>query len=134
MTFKEEQLDRIYHRTGGYCHICHKKLSRQNYGRPGERASWEVEHSVPRACGGTDHMNNLFAACGSCNRAKGALTSRTARTWNAKTKAPMSRLKRRAAKKENTLFGTIGGGLAGLVLAGPVGCIFGAVAGGKFGS
>lgn len=134
MPFNKIELDQIYRRTSGYCHLCHKKLSRRNYGQFGKRGAWEVEHSVPRSNGGTDHMNNLFPACCGCNRDKSNMTTRTARRWNGKVKAPMSPTKRAAARTENTVFGMIGGGIAGLCIAGPIGGIVGAIACGKFGN
>ena len=91
MAFNDEALSRIFDRTDGRCHICGKTLCFQNYGASGRRGAWEVEHSMPRARGGTDHANNLFAACIPCNRAKGTVTTRTARRWNDRTAAPFSR-------------------------------------------
>jgi hypothetical protein len=134
MAFDTQQLDQIYRRTSGYCHLCHKKLARCNYGQFGKRGCWEVEHSVPRANGGTDHMNNLFAACCDCNRDKSASTTRTARGWNGKTKAPMHPEKRAVARVENTVLGAIGAGLAGLFLGGPVLGFIGLITGGKIGN
>lgn len=94
------RIERIYRKTDGNCHICYKKLSLSNYGKLGNKGAWEIEHSVPRVKGGTDHSNNLFAACISCNRDKGTHTSRTARAWHGRTKAPLSR-----EKKEEEAFG-----------------------------
>jgi hypothetical protein len=58
MAYTSEQLNRIYDRTSGYCHICCKKLSFKHYGRYGERGAWHAEHSRPRARGGTNHGNS----------------------------------------------------------------------------
>jgi hypothetical protein len=52
MAFNEAELNQIYDRTTGRCHICHKKLAFRNYGAVGVRAAWEVEHSIPQAKGG----------------------------------------------------------------------------------
>ena len=134
MRFTKEQLDQIYRKTSGYCHICHTKLSRKNYGQDGERGAWHVEHSVPRAKGGTDHLNNLKPACISCNLDKSATTTRTARGWNGKTRAPLSVEKRNQAKSENALLGAVGGGVVGFAVAGPIGAAIGALAGGHFGA
>lgn len=134
MAYTKEQLDAIYGRSTGYCHLCHKKLSRKNYGVTGAHGAWHVEHSVPRSNGGTDHLNNLFAACVSCNCNKSNKTTRTARGWNGKTCAPLNREKRKQAKFENGLAGAIAGGLAGGAIAGPVGVIVGAVTGACVGS
>jgi len=68
MPYSEDELDRIFSRTRGKCHLCHGQLARSNYAREGERGAWEVEHSVPRSRGGTDHLNNLFASHIECNR------------------------------------------------------------------
>lgn len=133
MTFDKEQLDRIFDRTSGRCHICAKQLCRNNYGKSGARGAWEIEHSVAKCNGGTDHANNLFAAHISCNRKKGRVTTRTARAWNGKTRAPMSVMRRTKARNENTFLGTVAGGIAGFVIAGPIGALAGSVAGGKFG-
>jgi 5-methylcytosine-specific restriction endonuclease McrA len=130
MNYAEDQLDRIYRKTSGYCHLCHTKLSRKNHGRRGERGAWQVDHSVPRAKGGTDHLNNLKPACISCNLDKSAQTTRTARGRNGKTRSPLSVEKRMQAKNENAFLGAVGGGVAGFAVAGPVGAIFGALTGG----
>ena len=34
-----------------------------------------VDHKIPREAGGTDHPQNLVAACQPCNRSKGAKTT-----------------------------------------------------------
>lgn len=134
MPFDREKLGAIYRRTSGYCHLCHKKLSMINYGRIGKRGAWEVEHSVPQCKGGTDHANNLYAACCSCNRDKSDMPTRTARAWNGKTRAPMGLEKRREARTENTFIGALTGGLTGLVIGGPVLGVIGVLAGGKLGN
>jgi len=82
MVYDNETLNCIYEKTEGHCHICGKKLSFSNYHRLGRTGAWEVDHSVPVAKGGTDHLNNLFPACIACNREKGTVTSRTARNWH----------------------------------------------------
>ena len=134
MAFTREQLDWIYRRTSGYCHLCHMKLARRNYGRTGNKGAWQIEHSVPRSKGGSDHLNNLFAACVSCNCDKSNMTTRTARGWNGKTCAPLNREKRKQAKFENGFAGAIAAGLAGGAIAGPIGVIVGVVTGACIGS
>lgn len=74
-----ERIHRIYNKTNGYCHLCNKKLSRNNYGVHGAKGSWHVDHSKAKANGGTHHMNNLYPACISCNIEKGTLHKRTIR-------------------------------------------------------
>lgn len=133
MAFEKAQLERIFNRTSGHCHICWGKLCHKNYGQFGKRGAWEVEHSIAKSNGGTDHCNNLFAAHITCNRQKGGLTTRTVRNRNGKTCAPMSTEQREKAQDENTFLGAVFGGFAGLLIAGHLGAAAGAVAGGKFG-
>ena len=128
MRYSAVKLRKIYERTDGRCHICGIKLSFANYGDFSGRAGWEVEHSVPRAKGGTDHENNLFSACISCNRAKGTFTAKTARRWNGSSRAPLSKKQRQRIKAENTGFGAFAGGVLGLP-GGPVGVAAGAAIG-----
>ncbi len=134
MPFDKQLLTRIYQRTSGYCHLCHSKLAFKNYGRPDKRGAWEVEHSVPRSKGGTDHLNNLFPACVGCNHAKSNRMTRTARGWNGKTCAPLSPEKRKQARTENGILGALGGGAIGFAVAGPVGAVIGALTGGHLGA
>lgn len=118
---KAEQLmadrNRIYDRTAGRCHICGKHLARKNYGKQGSRGSWEVEHSIARARGGSDHGNNLYPACITCNRAKGTASSRTARAKNGRTRAPLSVRRQEQVRARRT----VGGGLLGMAAAGLAG-------------
>ena len=130
MSYAKDQLDRIYHCTSGYCHLCHTKLARTNYNRPGRRGAWHVDHSVPQSKGGTDYLRNLKPACIDCNHGKSNMTTRTARGWNGKFRAPLSREKRKAAKSNSTILGAMGGGAVGFVVGGPVGAVIGAFAGG----
>jgi 5-methylcytosine-specific restriction endonuclease McrA len=94
MSFTEEKIDRIYQKTEGRCHICRKQLCFSNYGATGKRGAWEVEHSKPKSKGGSDHLNNLYAACISCNRKKGNSSTATARAANGYRRAPLSEAKR----------------------------------------
>lgn len=99
MLWTDEQLDRIFQRTRGRCHLCWKALTQTNYGRLKRRGAWEVDHSRPRARGGTDHRNNLFAACISCNRSKRHGANATIRSRYGRTRAPMSPTEYEAAKR-----------------------------------
>lgn len=126
-------LNAIYDRTSGYCHICGRKVCFTNYGIVGAKGAWEVEHSLPRAWGGTNHGNNLYAACISCNREKGPrLSARAVRARNGMSRAPMSRSRRVKAKQEQALAGAVLLGVAGSAF-GPVGFFVGAVLGAVFG-
>lgn len=132
MAYTRSELRRIYDRTSGYCHLCARKLSFTNYGRPGEKGAWHVEHSVPRAKGGTDHGNNLYAACISCNLEKDTLTTRTVRAWNGRTRAPLSREHRKKVRAKNAVLGGVIGGILGCAF-GPPGAAIGAAIGAKIG-
>ena len=81
MAYDNEILNDIFDKTDGYCHICDGKITFSAYGDVYHRKGWEVDHSIPRAKGGTDHLNNLLPAHTSCNRSKGAYSTRTARNW-----------------------------------------------------
>ena len=82
LTYSEEYLWRIFDKTDGYCYHCGKKLSWRNYGNINGKAGWEVDHSIPKSRGGTDHLNNLVPSCIRCNREKNDLTSKEYRTLN----------------------------------------------------
>lgn len=124
----------IYDRTGGYCHLCQTKLAFTNYGRHGEKGAWEIDHSKARALGGSDHGNNLFAACTGCNRSKGALSSKSIRYNNGIARSPRSRMERKKAKTRNTWTGVSTGALIGARLGGPAGALVGAILGGTLGA
>ena len=98
MKVSSKLLNTVYDRTSGYCHICGKKLSFCNYGAVGAKAAWEIEHSNPKSRGGTDRLCNLYAACITCNRIKGTVTTRTARAWYGRTCAPPSFVARSARR------------------------------------
>lgn len=78
-------------------------------------------------------MNNLFAACVSCNINKGTLHTKTVRSKNGVSRAPYSSKKKEEIRQGNTVAGAAIGGAIGL-LAGPVGAAIGAVIGGALGS
>jgi len=129
MNTTRKQLRKIYDRTSGYCHICHKKLAFKNYAKFGEKACWEIEHSIPKAQGGTDHRNNLYPACIVCNRKKRDASNYLARKEHGKSKAPLSLRGRQDAKLRNGAIGTIVGGMVGRIALGPLGMIGGALLG-----
>lgn len=91
---EQNRLQPIFEKTDGYCHICFKQLSFINYGKHGTRGAWHIEHSVSKTKGGSNHLNNLFAACISCNLEKGIMHTRTARSWNGNKRAPYSKKKK----------------------------------------
>ena len=50
----------VLRRDSGICHLC------------GEPGAWTIDHFIPWKYGGTDHLDNLRAAHGTCNSSKGA--------------------------------------------------------------
>lgn len=132
MKYDAKQLERIFSKSNGRCHLCRCELRFHNYGNSNVRGAWEVEHSIPRAKGGTDHLNNLYAACISCNRSKGSSTTRSARAKNGFRSAPFSKKQ----KVNNALTGGVIGALSLLfvpphfrVVAAVVGTAVGAIIG-----
>lgn len=132
MAYDVEQFERFFGKTNERCHICRSQLSFNNYGKTDARRAWEVEHSVPRAKGGTDHLNNLYAACVTCNRSKGSSMTISARAKNGYECAPFSK----SMKMGNALIGGVVGTLA-IFLVPPhlrvAGAVFGAVVGAVIG-
>ncbi len=133
MAYSDETLNRIFDRTDGHCHLCFKKLSFCNYRCYGARGAWEVEHSIPKSRGGTDHLNNLYAACSPCNREKAVLSTRMVRSWNGRSRAPYSRARKRQIRSSNTAKWAAVGFFVGS-LAGPGGATLGAAIGASFGA
>lgn len=132
MAYDNDTLNRIYDRTDGYCHLCCKKLSFINYARYGSRGAWEVEHSLPKSRGGTDHLNNLYPACISCNRYKAGQSSRFARHSNGRRRAPFSKRRKEEIRRSNATTGGVIGALLGSI-AGPWGTAVGTTIGVKLG-
>lgn len=133
MAYSNERLGQIFDRTSGDCHICGVKLFFCNYAAHGKRGAWEVEHSKPKCEGGTDHLNNLYAAHIRCNRSKGATCTRKARAKHGRTKAPLSVKRHAEVKSKNAAGGALLGGALGGLLGGPLGAAIGAAIGGKSG-
>lgn len=94
MGYTDDRLNNIFDKTDGHCHICSKKLSFSNYGKTKGRAPWEVDHSVPVAHGGTDHLNNLYPICVTCNRSKQDRSTRSIRAEAGNKRAPISKRER----------------------------------------
>lgn len=123
MAWTKEELDRIYQRTRGRCHLCGKTVARSNHGRAGRRGSWEVDHSRSRRRGGGDHPNNLRAACLFCNRSKGGGTNGRVRRKHGRTRAPRSPAEFERAKRDAGM----SWGLRSMVAAGVLGMTPGGV-------
>lgn len=134
MAYSPDRLVEIFTKTDGNCHICHGTLVFRNYGQSATRGGWEVEHSVPRARGGTEHLNNLFPAHISCNRRKRDGSTKGARARHGITRAPYSKAKKEQIREDNTIHGLAAGAVTGGVVGGPVGALVGAVLGGIVGN
>lgn len=132
MAFSKVERRKIYDRTYGKCHICGKKLSFENYSFLCLKGAWEVEHSNPKSMGGTNRLNNLYAACITCNRIKNNKSTKLARSKFGRTRAPLSKAKRKEEKINNSFLGSVIGGIIGSV-AGPPGAVIGATIGAKLG-
>ncbi|TWJ04955.1 HNH endonuclease [Mucilaginibacter frigoritolerans] len=112
-----DRLNLIYDKTHGYCHLCHKKLAFINYGIYGAKGAWHIEHSKAKANGGTDHLNNLYAACIACNLEKGVLHTMTIRRRNNVTSAPLNKVKKDKIRSNNS----VGGGFIGFIISAALG-------------
>lgn len=132
--YDPKRLDAIYSKTDGYCHLCYKKLSRINYGRAGSRGAWQVEHSVPKAKGGSNRLNNLYPACIKCNLEKGTRHTKTIRNRNGHSRAPYSKETKQRIRSNNAASGALVGGGIGLVVGGPVGGLIGSFVGSLIGN
>jgi hypothetical protein len=104
-------------------------LSFSNYGIRGAFGAWHVDHSVPLARGGSDHLNNLFSACIACNLFKGEGPSATVRKRLGTQRAPLSLKRKMAEDRASTLFITIVGASVGASMLGRRGLLVGALAG-----
>jgi 5-methylcytosine-specific restriction endonuclease McrA len=130
MAYDKEKLDKIFKKTDGQCHICHKSLVRKNYGKKEGRGAWEVDHSKPKAKGGTDHLQNLQPSCITCNRKKRDSSTKSARAEHGHQDAPPSD----DQKGAKTALGVAIGGIAGAAVGGPPGAVIGGFIGGFIGS
>ena len=133
MKVDSERLNKIYDKTRGKCHLCHKKLAFKNYGVLGAKGAWEIEHSKPRSKGGTDHLNNLYPACIKCNRQKNNGTNYSIRSKKGVKKAPLSEKARRKKVIKNTVKGAAAGAAVGRIF-GPGGMLVGGAIGALIGN
>ncbi len=133
MAVNDDLLRAVFNKTAGRCHICHKRVAFSRYGVISARSGWEIDHSVPRAKGGTDHPNNLFPAHISCNRSKQDGGTRAARADFGKARAPMSVERRQRAKLWTAVGGALTAGATGFRFAGPPGFLAGVIVGGIIG-
>jgi hypothetical protein len=62
-----KELEKIFAKTKGRCHLCKIKLLFDDYGKSD---GWQVDHSLPLDRGGTNDFENLWPAYSDCNRSK----------------------------------------------------------------
>lgn len=131
--FAEDVRAKVLAKTNNQCHICHKKVAKKNYGIVGLKGAWEIDHSVPISKGGSNHLNNLYAACIPCNRKKGNSSNANARKPHKLGSAPMSKSAMDSKRKKEILTGlAVGAGFGSAF--GPFGILAGAGVGALFGS
>ncbi len=126
--FDDETKIKVYEKTDGCCHLCHKKIAKKNYGVIGARGAWEIDHSKPASKGGSNHMNNYQPACITCNRKKGNSSTQSARRINGVKALPKSKQQKVEIRKRKVLGSAGAGALVGMRF-GPIGGLVGAVAG-----
>jgi hypothetical protein len=119
MKTSPDQLRTIYERTNGTCHLCHKKVAPKNYGILNARGAWEIDHSLAKANGGTDHGNNCLPAHIRCNRAKQARASHVVRRQYGTVGVPHSKTQIEKIRQRNGGIGAVVCGAVGL-LGGPL--------------
>lgn len=119
-----EELSEILEKTGGRCHLCKQgRLGVKSYG-----TKWELDHSNPKARGGTDRRSNLLPAHVSCNRAKRDRSTRSVRNENGFSRRPLSKAERAEAKARNVVLGAASGiGIGALLAGGPAALVLGGV-------
>lgn len=133
MAYDDDTLNDIYEKTDGRCHLCRKAISFKNYGSLRTRGAWEVDHSRPKARGGTDYLRNLLPACIPCNRSKQDGSTRSVRARSGLSRAPLSWQKKADRRAQNVALGGSAGLTLGAVLGGPVGAAAGLLLGGLLG-
>ena len=60
-SFTARDRQRIYRKTKGHCYLCGEFI---------DFDSFEIEHRIPLAKGGTNELSNLYCACHCCNTIK----------------------------------------------------------------
>ena len=72
-SWNANELEHIFLKTNGACHICHGQegpIAWQNYGRRDTEDGWEVDHVKAAARGGSDKIRNMRAAHWQCNASR----------------------------------------------------------------
>lgn len=116
-------VDSIWRRTNGKCHLCHQQVELHTYGClslfGGQAGS--VDHLVPRYFGGTNDPGNLRIAHQSCNSRRGIRDPEEVRLELARrSDEPRSASQEVLRAVAFTGGGVAAGGLIALATAGPV--------------
>jgi len=104
-------LEDIAAHTDGNCHLCHQPADLDLYGRTGlwGEDTVTVDHLWPQSWGGSDEIDNLRLAHGTCNSRRGTRDIELVRTELAGlSRAPLS-------SGEKTAWSIAGGGTAALL-------------------
>lgn len=117
--------DQVFARSEGKCQLCGRKIAETRYGDRSSPYGWEIDHIKALSKDGhPTHLNNLQAACWSCNVKKSNSANSEALRDNGRSRPPLSKKKESAARTKQTYAGGLvgGGGLgiAALVLGAPV--------------
>lgn len=127
-SYSEEDLQLIFESSSGKCHLCLKPVRFEAYGQLSMEGAWEVDHSRPRAEGGSHHGNNLYPAHSTCNRRRGTRSAREVRAEHGYSRPPLSAKERKRFKHDRAMGGVAVGALAAASFGlGPIGIIGGAL-------
>lgn len=113
MNYSKSDRQYVLEKSGGRCNYCRKNLRLGAHGLSQDQGGWHVDHSRPRSGGGSQHRNNLVAACVRCNLRKGARPSSFARAMNGLSAAPLSHARQTRVRLRNSIIGALVGGLLG---------------------
>ena len=78
MSYSDKTKREIFDSSSGICALCDNELVFELHGSK-EEGGWEIDHSKPKADGGTEHINNLQPMCWECNRKKSDMPMRDAK-------------------------------------------------------
>lgn len=71
MGYSEEEKQYYFNeKPKGHCRHCGKIIVYSHYGDRNKSTGWEIDHSNPKARGGTNNPRNLYSVCSKCNMKK----------------------------------------------------------------
>lgn len=71
------QIDKVRaigNRDGWNCHWCKMELTTEKNERTRKTNMATLDHKIPQADGGSNHIDNLLLSCKNCNHRRGCLT------------------------------------------------------------